>query len=459
MATERALVVEDDQALRRLLVDELSELGLEVESASTVAGAVGILGEFGVDIVVSDLRLPSASGLELLRWTRALQPPPAFIVITAFGTIPQAVEALRAGADDFLTKPLDLDHLGLSIRRALENRRLRDQVRRYRELLDADDFYGMIGRSRPMLHLYETVRRLARADGPVLIIGESGVGKELIARAVHQESSRASGPFLAVNCAAIPGELVESEFFGHAAGAFTGATESRKGLFLEADGGTLLLDEIAEMPLELQATLLRVLQDGRIRPVGGNHELPTDVRVIAATNRDIEDEVAAGRFREDLYYRLETFQLRVPPLRDRGEDLELLAVYFLHRFAARLDRDIRGFTPEALERIRDYPFPGNVRELMNTVERAVAFCEGRLIEPRHLPAKIRSALKPEEPGSLTGADDLTEELIGTGVLPTLREIENRYIHYVLEEVGGNKRRAAALLGIGRGTLYRRLGED
>lgn len=455
---EHVLIVEDDEGLCELLADEIRDAGLTATTARSAEEARACLDAVVPDLIVSDLRLPGADGMALLAFVRTLPHPPAFIVITAFGTIPQAVEALKAGADDFLTKPLNLDHFVLAVSRSLERQRLRQRVERFQSFLGEEHFHGIVGRSAGMRRLFSHVTTVARGSGPVLITGESGVGKELVARALHEESARARRPFLAVNCAGVPHELLESEFFGYVKGAFTGATQDRKGLFAEADGGTLFLDEIAEMSQALQAKLLRVLQEGMIRSVGSNREVPVDVRVVAATNRDLEEEMAAGRFRTDLYYRLETFQLRVPPLRERGEDLDLLAAYFVERFSLRLGRDVRGFTPEALRTLHAYDFPGNVRELENAIERAVTFASGTLIEPEDLPERIRQA----SPGRVSDqqADAVLRALVGDDErLPTLSELEERYLHYVLDRVGGNKRRAAALLDIGRRTLYRRLEES
>lgn len=460
--TARVLVVEDDEALRTLLLEEVGDRGLDARGAGSAEQARETLEDWAADVVVTDIRLPGASGRDLLRWGTALPDGPDFLVITAFGTVREAVECLRAGASDFLTKPLDLDHLTAALERTLEVRGLRRRVAEYSELLDDAAFHGMVGRSEAMRELYDRIERVAGAEGPVLVVGESGTGKELVARAIHARSGRSAGDFVAVNCAGIPEELMESEFFGHAKGAFTGATGMRRGLFEEADGGTLMLDEIGEMPQGLQAKLLRVLEDGRVRPVGSNRERTVDVRIVAATNRDLQDDVTEGRFREDLYFRLETFTLEVPPLRDRGDDLDLLLAHFLGLVSIRAGKQVKGFSAAAMRRLHSYPFPGNVRELRNVVERAVTFATGDVVDVDDLPDRVLRSRAPE-PGSLSGEADaagLPEGMIRDedDVLPTLDEVGNRYMRYVLDRVGGNKRRAAALLGVSRRTLYRRLPE-
>ncbi len=448
------LLVEDDESLASLMRDELMEAGYEVTVTANAEEAWGHLQATPMLLVVSDLRLPGMDGMALLQHSRGLPQPPGFIVVTAFGSIEQAVDALKQGADDFLTKPLNFDHLRLSVHRVMESHGLRRELEHYRELVEGGDFHGIIGRSTPMAELFRTIQLIARADGPVLVSGESGTGKELVARAVHQASERRQGPFVPLNCAGIPSELLESELFGHAAGAYTGARHARPGLFEEADGGTLLLDEIGEMPMEMQAKLLRVLQDGRVRRVGDNQERHLDVRVVAATNRDLGDDVTQGRFRQDLYYRLETFAIEVPPLRERADDIDLLAAHFLELHGTRRGRRAHGFSPAALERLRHYDFPGNVRELANAVERAVAFCRGSEITLEDLPLRMRDATPPSPPTpvetSLTGAGES---------LPTLAEIQRRYVRLVLDRVEGNKRRAAQILDIGRRTLYRHLDRE
>jgi DNA-binding NtrC family response regulator len=455
---EKILIVEDDVSFCALLVDEVEDAGYRVCSAHTVEEARPTLTEWSPDLVLCDLRLPGVDGLTFLHLTRELALPPAFILITAFGTVPQAVEALKAGADDFLTKPLDLDHLRLRLARTLENRRLRREIGRFHEQFGRADFQGMVGRSEVMRVLFEQIQRVAQAAGPVLIIGESGTGKELVARAIHEEGARAGKAFTAVNCAGVPEDLLESEFFGHLAGSFTGAVRPRKGLFAEAVGGTLFLDEIGEMPVNLQAKLLRVLQEGKMRSVGSDKEQPVDVRVVAATNRDLEQAVAGGEFRTDLYYRLETFVLQVPALRERGKDRELLAGRFIAQFAAQAGRPDLTLSESALELIKRYSFPGNVRELQNAMERAVTFCTGNVIEPEHLPTRLRERGDAQSVAEQSTGPPIPLLQSADGLI-TLAELEERYIDYVLKRVGGNKRRAAALLGIGRRTLYRRLGED
>ncbi|MFO7603795.1 MAG: sigma-54 dependent transcriptional regulator [Gammaproteobacteria bacterium] len=448
---ENILVVEDDTALRKMIVDEFSDAGFSVHGAADANSAWRQVQALPPDVVVSDLRLPGHDGLWLLEQVRELALPPGFIIMTAFGTVAQAVEALKQGADDFLTKPLDLDHLLLSVQRTLETRRLRKDVQRFRAFLGSNDFHGIIGNSPVMNTLFTNLKQVARANGPVLITGESGTGKDLVARAVHQESPRRDGPFIAVNCAAIPAELQESEFFGHAAGAFTGAGGARKGLFAEAAGGSLFLDEISEMPVELQAKMLRILQDGRVRPVGLNRETAIDVRIIAASNRNLETLVADGEFREDLYFRLETFGLHVPPLRERGDDIDLLAARFIDQISTQMGRKVQGISSAALELLHAYPFPGNVRELRNAIERAIAFSSGKEIAPGSLPERIRKYKRGN------GHDALFPELVTDGALPTLDHMANRYTAFVLERLGGNKRQAAQVLDISRATLYRRLG--
>ena len=449
------LVVEDDPDLRALLLDELTDAGHTCAGCGNLSSAQGFMREQMPKLVLSDLHLPDGNGLTLLEILKPLPVTPSFIAITAFGTIDQAVDALKRGADDFLTKPLDLDHLRLAVARTLQRQQLEQELNYYRRLLDQGEFHGMIGASPNMRQLFTQIRQLAGANGPVLIAGESGVGKELVARAIHLESERRNGPFVAINCGGINANLLESELFGHAAGAFTGATKARRGLFAAANGGTLMLDEIGEMPLEMQASLLRTLQDGRVRPVGSNTEQALDVRIIAATNRELPEEVAEGRFREDLYYRLETFAIDVPPLRQRGDDLERLIAHQINQLNQCRQQPVDGLTSEALERLRRYSFPGNVRELASIIERAVTFCTESHIGVEHLPPRLLESI-PAAPA--VSAEQWQPPTAG-GELVSLESVERSYIHHVLEQLDGNKRRAAEVLQIGRRTLYRWLESD
>ncbi|BEH15435.1 MULTISPECIES: sigma-54-dependent transcriptional regulator [Marinobacter] len=442
------LLVEDDQSLGQLLAEELEMDGYTMLRAGTVDEARQQLREQRPSLIVSDLRLPDGDGLQVLSFQQAEHPGIPFIVITAFGTVDQAVDALKAGADDFLTKPLSTDHLRLKIKRLLAQADINRQLAEIQASQNGGNNLGLVGDSPAMARLRTEIRQVARSQAAVLINGESGTGKELVARAVHQQSDRAGQAFLAVNCAGIPPDLMESEFFGHEAGAFTGARQGRKGLFAEASGGTLLLDEIGEMPLALQAKLLRVLQEGSIKPVGSDHEETVDVRILAATHVDLMKAVEQGEFREDLYYRLETLSLGIPPLRERGEDVELLAMHFLKEACRRHNRGFIKLSDVTLRVLRDYPFPGNVRELSSAVERAVTFCEGDTIQPEHLPERIRKrqGVSPQ-PLAAPGSVNLSE-------WPTLEALQQDYVRRVMAAVDGNKRRAAQILGINRRTLYR-----
>ncbi|MGO1618263.1 MAG: sigma-54-dependent transcriptional regulator [Oceanisphaera sp.] len=454
---QHILLVEDDSGLRELLQEELEAEGYQVRACGDAEQGVALLQNHPPDLLISDLRLPGANGLSLLPALSANDIPPAVLIITAFGSVQQAVKALQAGADDFLTKPLEMDHFLLTVAKLLENRRLRSEVQHYRSLLAVEQFNGIIGQSPAMAQLFHQIRQIASADGPVLVQGESGTGKELVARALHDQSARSQGPYMVVNCGGIPSELMESEFFGHAAGAFTGARTQRAGLFQQANGGTLLLDELGEMPLTLQAKLLRVLQDGKVRPVGSDHEIQLDVRIIAATNRNLTEAVSDGSFREDLFYRLETFALQVPPLRARGDDIQRLIGFFLTQFNARQQRHVKGFSDEALALLQAYPFPGNVRELQNAVERAATFTDSPLIEPHHLPQRICQQAEPALSAELRGAEPSATQVIrdqDADSMATLETIQREYIHRVLAATGNNKRRAADILGITRRTLYR-----
>ena len=387
------------------------------------------------------------TGLELCERIVARRPELPVILITAFGDLDMAIAAMRVGAHDFLPKPFELEELAIRIMRAAEMRQLRAEVRRLREgHLAPPRVEEMVGEHASMQRVFAMVQRVAGSEAPVLIIGETGTGKELVARALHARSSRADGPFVAVNCAALPEALLEDELFGHTKGAFTDARASRAGLFVEASGGTLFLDEIAEMPLALQAKLLRALQEHTVRPVGSDREVPFDARIISATHRDLESRVTEGEFREDLYYRLNVLQIRLPGLRERGSDVLLLAGHALAKIAQRTGKPVRGIAPEAARKLLEYDWPGNVRELVNAMERAVALAEYDEVTVADLPEKIQ-AFRPSQ--IVVSTDDPSE------LLP-LDEIERRYILRVIEAVGGNRTRAAEILRVDRKTLYTKL---
>lgn len=450
--TARLLIVEDDDNMRSLLREELEGIGHQPLVAASKQAACKHLEQTPVEAIICDLRLPDGSGIELLEQVRN-QPngnEVGFILITGFGSIEQAVDALKKDADDFITKPLDLDHLRLSVNRVLEHLRLRRRLHGYETLYGRDSFHGMIGRSAPMQQLYRRIEQMARSEAPVVVRGESGTGKELVANAIHRCSHRQRGPFIAVNCAGVPADLMENEFFGHVRGAFTGASEARTGLVSAANGGTLFLDEIGEMPLNLQAKLLRVLEDGALRPVGADREIHADVRIVAATNRNLEAHVAAGEFREDLFYRIDVLALHVPALRERNEDIEQLAMRFLQSAATRLGGEVPTLTPAALEAIIHYDWPGNVRELANAMERALTLTTSATIDIDNLPSTLTATEWPRASEHPVGSGATSE------TFATLAEVESDHISRVLRAVRGNRRRAADILGIGRRTLYRKL---
>ncbi|MFP4520704.1 MAG: sigma-54-dependent transcriptional regulator [Fibrobacterota bacterium] len=459
ISSKHIWIVEDDRALGMLLKEEVEEAGYTAEWINTAEEALRKAALELPSLIVSDLRLPGMGGMELMGKIKNVYHTavPGFLIITAFGTIPKAIEALKNGADDFLTKPLDLEHFILCIKRIFRKNKLVQTVDRMRGLF-SDTFHGMYGRSHAMLRLYEQIKRVSRARGPVLITGESGTGKEMVARAVHNESERKNGPFLPVNCAGVPEHLLESEFLGYSEGAFTGAVKERRGLFAEADGGSILLDEISEMPVFLQAKLLRILQDGKLRKIGENREREVNVRIIASTNRNLADLVDSGEFRKDLFFRLETFCLDVPLLRERQGDIELLAGKFLYQFGLVLNKEFSGFSGEAMELLRSYNYPGNVRELKNIIEHAAVFSAKKYIGPEDLPEKLSENRGVERSGKTMDYSGYQENhLFGKSRLLSLNEMEKKYIDHVLKEVDGNKQKAASILKIGRKTLYRKLG--
>jgi DNA-binding NtrC family response regulator len=444
------LVVDDDVDMRELLEVSLRGRGFEVVLAAGLEAAVDALRSHDVDVVLTDLMLGDESGLMVCRRANELRPDVPTIVLTAFGSMETAVAAIRAGAYDFVSKPVDLDALELAIARATEHHRLKAQLRRLKENPPQAATVGtLIGESPAMQRIFDLVRRVADSDASILITGESGTGKELVARALHDHSHRKNGPFVALNCAAISAQLLESELFGHVRGAFTDARTDRTGLFVESSEGTLFLDEIGEMPLDMQSKLLRALQERRVRPVGSSREVEFDTRIVAATNRDVDAAVERKEFREDLFYRINVVRIAVPPLRARGNDVLLLATRFLERFAKQAGKRIDGFVSDAARKLLDYDWPGNVRELENVVERAVTLTRFDSITVEDLPERVRehrseSFVVPSE---------------NPEYLPTLDELESRYITRVLKVVGGNKTQAAKILGVDRRTLYRKLDRD
>jgi DNA-binding NtrC family response regulator len=450
------LVVEDDTAMRNLLREALEEDGYTVETAAGGRAGIERVKQGGIDLVVSDVKMPDLDGLDMLREIKAVSPSPHVITITAFGSIDTAIRAVKLGAFDYITKPFDVDQLILSVQKALDERALRSELARLRDEVQRNYRWGnIIGKSAVMQEMFALIRRLSRSSASVLVTGASGTGKELVAKALHFNSARRERPFVAINCAAIPDTLLESELFGYKRGAFTDARSDRAGLFVEADGGTLFLDEIAELSPALQAKLLRVLQEGEIRPLGAGRSQKIDVRIVAATNKDLEERLANGSFREDLFYRLNVIHIHLPALRDRADDILPLAEHFLVTSAGKAGKDIRAFHEAAKKVMLGYGWPGNVRELENVVERAVALAEGTLINVDELPAL--PGVRGRAPGSSPeGESDPLAGAASRGL--TLAELEREYIMCVLAAEGGNKTRAAQRLGLDRKTLYRKLEE-
>jgi two-component system response regulator AtoC len=443
----RVLVVDDDKSMIELLGERLRKRQFEVVTAQGAAEARVAFDSAEPEVVVTDLNMPGQSGIQFCEWVVTNRGDTPVIVITAFGSLDTAIAAIRAGAYDFITKPFEIDVLAIALERALRHRELRHEVKRLRSLLDATrGMSELLGESPVMLELKELMARVAESQASVLVTGESGTGKEVVARILHQRGQRAEHPFLALNCAAMPEHLIESELFGHVRGAFTDARTDKAGLFVQANHGSLFLDEIGDMPLGLQPKLLRVLEERKVRPVGGSKEVSIDLRLIAATHRDLEDAIVQGQFREDLYFRLNVIQIALPPLRARGNDVLLIAQSFIDTFAKQAGKAVVGLTPEAAERLLSYAWPGNVRELRNAIERAVALTRHENITVDDLPERIR-AYKVSH--VLVASQD-PEELVN------LAEVEKRYIARVLGAVGGNKSSAAKILGIDRTTLYKKL---
>ncbi len=446
-ARPRVLLVDDDQAMCEMLARSLLRKGFEGVYRTSGQAALEAIEAQGFDVVVTDLNMPGLSGLQLCERVVANRPDLPVVVVTAFGNLDTAIGAIRVGAYDFITKPFEVDALCLTLTRAVQHRQLREEVKLLKKMVaDSRRYDEFIGQSPAMRAVYALLDRIMDTDASVLITGESGTGKEVVARALHRRGKRKDGPFIALNCAAMPESLLENELFGHAKGAFTDARGDQVGLFVQASSGTLFLDEIGDMPLPMQVKLLRALEERKVRPIGGSREIPFDARIIAATNRDLETEIAEKRFREDLYFRINVIHVELPPLRARGNDVLLLAQNFIERFAAATGKRVTGLSTEAAEKLLAYSFMGNVRELHNCIERAVAVTHFEQLTVDDLPERIRNYRVSHV---IVGSDDPNE-------LVPMEEVERRYIARVLEAARGNKTLAARILGFDRKTLYNKL---
>lgn len=446
--THSILIVDDDREMRGLLKDVLEDHGYQVTVAQEGREALAHLGSGDYLVVLTDLRMKGMDGSALLHEIVHHHPACNIIMMTAFGTVESAVDAMKQGAFDYLTKPIKTDELLVTVEKALREASLRQEVAQLRKQVNREyAFDQILGKSKPMREVFDLIRRVADSQTNLLITGESGTGKELVAKAIHFNSSRKGAPFIPVNCAAIPEQLLESELFGHVKGAFTDAKSDKRGLFEEAQKGTLFLDEISELPMMLQAKLLRAVQEREIRRVGATRSIPVNVRIIAATNLLLAEEVKAKRFREDLYYRLNVIEIRLPPLRERKEDIPLLCDMLFHKVATGRDKPMKGIAESALGLLIDYHWPGNVRELENVMERAVTLAQGEMVTVDALPTTIREG---------RGERQVIEE--GVERLLSMDEVERAYIKRILEKTRGNKLQAAQILGIDRKTLYRKLGD-
>ena len=439
-AATRILVVDDERSMQEFLEIFFRREGFEVTTAGGLEEALVAIGADDFDVVISDIQMPGGTGLDLLRAVKEENADTVVIMITAFATTETAIEAMKQGAYDYVTKPFKVDELRIVVEKALEKQLLTQENQRLRsELQSRSRVRSLIGTSAAMQRVYDLMAQVATTKTNVLVSGASGTGKELVARGIHEQSDRADGAFVAVNCGAIPENLLESELFGHVKGAFTGAVQNKPGLFEAADGGTLFLDEIGELPQSLQVKLLRVLQEKTVRRVGGNQDSSVDVRIVAATNRDLQHEVSEGRFREDLYYRLNVIQISLPPLCERMEDVPLLVQHFVEKYAGELGKELRGVSEEAMGRILAHDFPGNVRELENTVERAVALTPGEWIEAASLPPAVLEPKPRRFEGRLPVDGANLDDLVA--------DYESELIREALERTAGVKKRAAQLLGV------------
>lgn len=443
----RVLIIDDVQAECRVLCDVLRSSQFEPSWALGGSEALELLDREPFDVVVTDLNMPHMNGVDLCRRISESRPQLPVIVVTAFGSIDTAVEAMKAGAYDFITKPFDMDAITLAVKRAVEHHALRREVAALRTIVRPAQPYGrLLGTSHAMREIYNLIECVVDSDAPILVTGESGTGKELVVREIHERSARRTGPFVTIHCAATPEPLLEGELFGHVPGDSADADSDRQGGLSAATGGTLLLDEIGDLPLSLQPRLVRALHERSFRPLGASRDVDFDARVIATTNRDLDAAVESGRLREDLYYRINVIHLKLPPLRARGGDVLLLAQSFLSEIAIRAGKSARGFSVRAAERLQAYDWPGNVRELRNCIERAVALARGETVDVDSLPERIRDYSSKHV---LVASDDPSE-------LVSLEEVERRYMARVIDACRGNKSQAARILGIGRKTLYRRL---
>ena len=440
------LIIEDDGGLRSSLERSFEKRGHEVLAVATVADATQYLRERSVALVLLDIRLPDGSGFDVLSLAREVDPEIPVIIMTAFPEVKTAVRAMKEGAWDFVIKPFELEELHLTVERALEARELKRNVARLeRERQSRGDITELLGESQAVAKLREEIHKVAASSTPVLVVGPTGTGKELVANSIHRLSERAHGPLVKANCSAFSEQILESELFGHEKGAFTDAREARAGLFEMSDGGTLFLDEISEMNPGLQAKLLRVVEGHPFRRVGGQRDVQTDVRVIAASNRDLEQLLQSGKFREDLYFRLNAFQIVVPPLRERGDDIVLLARFFLRRSGADLRKGPIELTKDAEHLLCAYPWPGNVRELRNVIERAAILCDTGRVAVEHLPGQLQASAFAHQAVKKSGSD-----------LASLEEVEQSYMRHVLEQTGGNLSETARILGVSRNTLKARI---
>ncbi len=441
----KILVIDDEDSMCHFMEIMLSKEGYTVDTTTSGTEGISLVKKQPYDLVIADLNMPEMTGIDVLRRVKSFKEDQDFIVMTAYASVDTAIEAMKQGAVDYITKPFKIDEIKIAIEKNLRRKQLQIENDNLKRQLQGDNsFDKFIGVSEPVIKLKKLAERIAGTDSTVLIRGESGTGKDLIAKAIHHNSPRSNGPFVTINCAALPENLLESELFGHKKGSFTGAIKDKEGLFKVADGGTFFLDEVGNTSMALQVKLLRVLEDKKIVPVGGTKPIQVDVRLIAATNADLEDEVKAGRFRADLFYRLNVIPIFIPPLRERQEDIVILANYFVSKYCEKMKIPVKTISPEALDCLRTYHWPGNVRELENTIERAVLLSRTKELTLNDFPERLT------EPSQVEIVKDTQPSS------PTLESIEKAYIHYVMSETGGKKSEAARILGIDTSTLYRKI---